>query len=51
MYCKTPLNSSEHYVVRQAVKPKGCHSRWKEIGRCCDKCEGEGKPVNIEYKD
>ena len=49
MYCERNVSMQEHFIVRQAVKPKGYPYRWKQIGACCDVCEASGCETNIEF--
>jgi hypothetical protein len=48
-YCEESLGfSSEYYIIREAVKPKGSYKRWKDIGFCCETCYLNGCKVSFE---
>jgi hypothetical protein len=49
-HCKGDIGFNEEYfIVRKAIKPKGAPYRNVLVGACCEKCESEGKPTNLEY--
>jgi|GEM_PF-3760500 len=48
-YCQRRSINDPMYLVRQAVKPKGAPHRWLDVGHCCDDCEADGHPTELEY--
>lgn len=49
LYCNDKIGwSSEYWIVKESVKPKGSYKRWKWVGYCCVTCELAGKPCVIE---